>query len=477
MISIDKLPDDVLLAIFDFCLEHDSGTDDPYSPGMAWVSLAHVCRRWRSVVFGSPCRLDLQLVCMEKTPARDTLDIWPPLPLQIWNRGRLFENMDNIIAVLERGDRLYKIFLTSITRSHLETVVAAMQKPFPDLTVVILCLYDETVPPALPDSFLGGSAPPLRNLWLDGIPFPGLPKLLLSATRLRYLCLQDIPHSGYFSPNEMVTALSTLTSLESLQLEFQSPRSRPDHSSRRPPPPTRSVLSSLIELCFKGVCEYLDDIVAPIDAPQLDKMDITFFNDIVFDTFQFTQFISRTPTLKPLKKARLYFDATAVSLISEISDSRPWRRKGLRMKVLCRELDWQVSSLEQVCTSSSPQLSVLEDLYIFNVPSYPQPDWKDNIENAVWLGMLQLFSTVKNIYISEKFALRIVPALQELIGGGVTEVLPALQNMFLEEPQPSGRIQEGIHQFVAMRQATGHPVAVSRWDRDQGGTLVGTLVY
>ena len=49
------LPDDVLLAIFDFC-------GDKYELE-AWQTLVHVCRRWRSVVLGSPRRLGLQLVC------------------------------------------------------------------------------------------------------------------------------------------------------------------------------------------------------------------------------------------------------------------------------------------------------------------------------------------------------------------------------------------------------------------------------
>jgi hypothetical protein len=56
-----------------------------------------------------------------------------------------------------------------------------MQEPFPELTHLYLWLYDETVP-VLTDSFLGGSAPLLQFLELNGIPYAGLPKLLLSGT-------------------------------------------------------------------------------------------------------------------------------------------------------------------------------------------------------------------------------------------------------------------------------------------------------
>ena len=65
----------------------------------------------------------------------------------------------------------------------------------------------------------------------------------------------------------MVTALSTLTDLKTLRLQFQSPRSCPDWASRRPPPPTHLVLPVLTHFWFKGVGEYLEDLVARIDAP------------------------------------------------------------------------------------------------------------------------------------------------------------------------------------------------------------------
>jgi hypothetical protein len=60
---------------------------------------------------------------------------------------------------------------------------------------------------------------------------------------------------------------------------------------------------------------------------------------------------------------------------------------------------------------------------------------------------------------------RIAPALQELVGGRTTEVLPFLENIFLEGFQPSGPLHEGIEKFVATRRFTSHPVAISRWDR------------
>jgi hypothetical protein len=259
----------------------------------------------------------------------------------------------------------------------------------------------------------------------------------------------------------MVTVLSALTSLRSLLLEFISPRSHPDSESRQQPPLTRSVLLVLTSLKFKGVSEYLDDLVAHIDAPRPDYLEITFFNQIVFGTHQFIQFISRTPTLKALEEAHVIFEdgAARIHLSPQIHGYGE-----LNVNIFCRKLDRQLSSLEHVCNSPFPPFSTLEDLYIYDSVNW-QIDREDYVENTQWLVLLRTFIAAKNLYLSEEMASRIVPALNELVGGRATEMLPALQNMFLEGLQPSGPVQEGIGQFVAARQIASHPIAVTNWAR------------
>ena len=304
------LPDDVLLEIFDFYMIEVTGHEryGYMKRKMAmWLTLVHVCQRWRSVVFGSPRRLDLQLVCSTRTP-RDTLEVWPALPLVIEDYNCQTKSVDNIIALLERSELVRRVSQIELREVHLEDISEAMEVPFPELTYLSL----------LHSNMKRSQFPFLIRSWADlphvcnssdwyRIPFPGLPKLLLSATHLTDLHLYNIPHSGYISPEAMVTCLSVLTSLDRLSLEFQSPRSRPDRESRRPPPSTRSVLPVLTYFSFKGVSEYLEDLVARIDAPRLNSLDITFFNDIVFDTPQFIQFISRTPTFEALNEASVVF--------------------------------------------------------------------------------------------------------------------------------------------------------------------------
>ena len=76
------LPDDDLLGIFDFCVIEGFRPSENRRIE-EWETLAHVCRRWRSLIFQSPRRLNLRLLCTPNTRARNTLDVWPPFPLII----------------------------------------------------------------------------------------------------------------------------------------------------------------------------------------------------------------------------------------------------------------------------------------------------------------------------------------------------------------------------------------------------------
>ena len=477
------LPDDVLLEIFDF--HADEAVDEAINEAIVetdimhpdtgyikkpiiegWITLVHVCQRWRSVIFQSPRRFNLRLLCLPETPAKDTLDIWPPLPLIVEDHYGASFGADNILAALEHNHHVCQIELLCEPSSELEcyTNSAAMQKPFPKLTHLLLRGPSRSSGSTLPDSFLGGNAPRLRSLELDCIPFPGLPKLLLSATHLIHLDLFDIPPSGYIPPEALATSFSALTNLESLNLHFLSPRPRPALDSRRPPPMTHSILPSLTEIEFKGTSDYLEEILARIDAPRLDRLDITFFNDILFDTSQLPQFISRIPALRSPKKGHVTFDYAEI--VVEFN-SQTSGYHVLRVRILCSAPDWQLSSIEQVFTPSFPPLSTLEDLYIFDDSDryYPRP-WQDDVENTLWLEVLHRFAAVKNLYLCEEIAPSIGAALQELVGARTTEELPTLENIFLEGLQPSGPAQEGIEKFLTARQLTSRPIAVSRWDRN-----------
>ena len=138
----------------------------------------------------------------------------------------------------------------------------------------------------------------------------------------------------------------------------------------------------------------------------------------------------------------------------------------LDIAIRCEEEDWQLSSIEQVCDSSLHPLSAAEDLYIERTYSRMGLAWEDyTVENTLWLRLLLPFTAVKNLYLSREFTQGIAAALQELVGDRIMEVLPSLQNIFVEMLEPSGPFQKNIEQFIAARQLSDHPIAISSWSK------------
>ena len=469
-ITIDTLPDDVLLEIFDFYSHADADNQPPFVadgrnlPLHAdfWHTLVHVCHRWRCVVSASTRRLDLLLLCTERRPVKR--NIWPEIPIFIWatipKSGRSRSQcVKNIVAALKQHhNRISGIGFWDIPNSLLKKF-ASMKTSFPALTLLMLRSTDERAPVLL-DSFLEGSALRLQTLFFQNITFPALGKLLLSSRDLSDLSLYNIPHSGYISPDALVFGLSGLTRLKSLALSFQSPRCRAVRESRVSPLLPRVVLPALAELQFKGDSEYLEDMLSRIDAPLHVLLKITFFNQLLFDTPFLCELTSRAQTYNPSHRAVIFFSSYGVGLIL-FQKHGPAESRVLDLYISCRPSDWQLSSLTQLIGSSIPPLPALERLNILEDcrPLHRQ----DDIENAQWLELLRPFTSAKDLVLSGQLVSLVAPALGELIGERVTEVLPALQTIFVKDLRLSGPSpwQKEIGRFVAARQISGRPVVVN----------------
>ena len=89
-------------------------------------------------------------------------------------------------------------------------------------------------------------------------------------------------------------------------------------------------------------------------------------------------------------------------------------------------------------------------------------DYSEDLENEQWLEVLRQFTAVKNLYLSKESTHSIAVALQEFIGSRITEILPNLQNIFVEELEPSEPHYKDIRQFVTARQLSDRPIAISQ---------------
>ena len=449
------LPEEILLEIFAFYMCSVEKTHK-------WKTLVHVCRRWRFIVFASPCHLNLRLVCTGRTPVSEMFDIWPTLPIVVQVNGISDKINDNVLAALEKHDRIceVRVIVNHASAGEIKKLAGAMQVTLPALRDLYIHSLEDTA--SLPESFLGGSAPNLRSLYLMRVAFPALPKLLSSSPGLVRLCLSEIPHSGYISSDAIVDCLSSLTRLEFLQIDFQSSQPHPDGASRRQPPLTPTLLPVLGTLLLEGVVtKYLDQILAHTEAPLLDQLYIKFFDPPIFDIPRITQCIGSTETFKEFDQACMSFRDVDFHVVLSSQNAN-------NGQMLTLSLVWDGSSwkLRELALDSYGHL--FEPFDFCDSEGDLRPGWAESTGNGPWLHLVCCFTATKYMYLTQGLAVRVAPALQELTGERVTEVLPILRTIFVQRLDSLGPVEEALRQFVATRlRLSGHAIDVQCWAREE----------
>ena len=144
-----------------------------------------------------------------------------------------------------------------------------------------------------------------------------------------------------------------------------SPRSRPNLQSQPLPLSTPIILPALVVLNFKGVGEYLEDLLAWVNVPILDLVQITFLNQLIFSTSQLPWLIHLTKGLKKLKGALIVLCDHLIENTLFCKANVDAHRINLRIS--CTGPDWQLESVTQLCKSILPPLSslrIIDDLLI-----------------------------------------------------------------------------------------------------------------
>jgi hypothetical protein len=418
-----------------------------------------VCQRWRQIILTSPLGLNLRLHCTHGKPVLKALNCWPTLPIVILYGGGgssldppASEDDDNIIAALKQSTRVSSISLTT-TSSIIEKLPTHFE-PFSELEELAL-LSQDTMELSLPSSFRWG--PRLRTLQTTRVAFPSFPQLLLPSRDLVDLQLCEIPSVGYFSPEAFANALSGMTDLRNLSLHFLSFPPRRKFLRLPPPSVERTVLPALTRLKYRGTSKYLDSFVARIDAPHLEGIDIVFFYQPTIDASQLGRFIERIEVQTPLCQADIETSAHAISIsFTNSSTATP-----LRLQISCKQLDWQLSCMAQVCDQCSPFLFRVEELRINTSRS---SIGQDDVAGEQWVDFVRSFGGARDIWMANELTTDILRALGRADERHMT-VLPALCHLRVENPkaimiEPSS-IWDDSMLFFKMRSLSGRPVQIN----------------
>ena len=443
-IDYEMLSDDILLNIFQRYLD---------ATPQHWPILTYVCRRWRQVISSSPAGLRLRIYCTHGTPVSKILEYSPPFPFIINYGGPPMlsppapEDDDNIIAVLQQSDRVNSISLTLTTT--LLGKLSTVSEPFSELEELVLLSQDK-LQLTLPSAFRWG--PRLRTLHVTRITIPSLPPLLSSSTDLVDLQLHEIPIAGYFSPHwqAFADALSGASHLRSLSLHFLSCPPRRSYVGL-PSSSHRIVLPALTCFKYRGTSKYLDIFVARIDAPHLGDIDVIFFNQPTMDALQLGKLIRRIDIQTLLTEAHIQTSAHAISIFIKNSNT-PIR---VRLQISCQQLDWQLSSMAQVCGQFSWLRSRVNDLTI-NTNELANECPSGRHEGKQWLQLFRSFSGARTLSLVGGLTTYILCALGPAGEEGGREgtidrpVLPALDNLHLRRPMPIHRL-DAAQTFIRSR--------------------------
>ena len=272
-VTIQSVSDEVLLNIFRYFL-HVSPRD--------WPRLVHTCRKWRQIVFASQQALRLRLFCTHGTPVQKTFNFWHAVPIVVQYGGSpeldppAPEDEENIMAALRQSSRVISIKLTVTT--PLLARLSTIESPFSELEDLALLSQDSVRCLIQPRGFRSGQwGTRLRSLHLTRIAFLELPQLLYSSRNIVDLQLHEVLYPSDFSTEALMNAFAGMTQLRSLSLHYLPPT-----SNRHLPilPHGKLVaLPSLTRFDFRGIRNFLKDVVARIHAPRLGDIEVTCVNE------------------------------------------------------------------------------------------------------------------------------------------------------------------------------------------------------
>jgi hypothetical protein len=458
------LNDDVLLNIFHLYrldVQEYEHRDEEWTFNLKrqrwWYKLAHVSRRWRHVILGSPSRLDLHLVCTYGVPVADMLAHSPPLPLTVLyedlGHEMTAEDEEGVLLALSHRDRVHRIALR-MPAPELGKFIAAMDDEFPTLERLYMDPQDGNTSLTLPQLF---QAPNLRHFSLWYIALPVRSPLLTTTGGLVSLLLKGIPRSAYFPPGYLLTRLSLLPQLESVWITFDLPVPNRDVIRQLSEIPTMAhfTLPNLCRFHFGGVSAYLEGLLERITAPVLRMLHVEFSNQLTFTIPQLSQFLQTSQNFT-FHTFNLTFGWDFVGLIAS---SPQENRNPLRLWIWCNHFDWQVVSATQILRTLLPVLSVVENLTLRYKKHSLSSESHNEVNRTQWRELLSPFSNVKTLYVPNKLVGELSRSLCSEDGEESLELLPNLQ--VLQYSDGGSDVHDALTQFINERQTAGHPVRIT----------------
>ena len=143
---------------------------------------------------------------------------------------------------------------------------------------------------------------------------------------------------------------------------------------------------------FQGISAYLESLVAQLTTPHLEQLSITLFNQVAFTLLHLSNFTNTIERLR-LPDAKVMFDHNMVSMVKNLLQLQlDSRTPSFSLHVLCKQLNWQIDTIMQICSVLMPTLSIVKRLTLdFNKHRTPT-EWQDGaVDSMMWHELLRPF--------------------------------------------------------------------------------------
>jgi F-box-like len=459
--GINRLPDEVLLEIFDFYRQSRTTIklyDLEWRMQYAWFNLAHVCRRWRAAMFASTSRLDLNIFVGPKTPGHIETTLSSHVPILV-NFSRMFGTVTDsdiwrMRAALGHRDRVREISFGGYG-ALFKNFIEATNYHFPALESLVFSFprfppgypHDE---PDIPATFLRGpdrSDLPLRRLAWYGGTLASVSGLLMSATALTDLTfatrndgadLDPGPSQGYF----LLACLKGAHCLRNLDLTILYGKFRDDFESEHSTPKDIAPLLNLTRFYYSGPIPFLNNLMSGLSAPSLQdahfrlwtESPLLFFPRVIDDSSEEFRSVSVAFNLD-------YFQLLSSTYLGEIDHFKPG--PSFKFKVKCSPY-----SFNSINSTPSTKLAMAEELTL-NFSSSKMIIWED----VFFREFLRQFRSVR--------VLRVNPCVREvglyLKQDDGEAILPVLEQVELSISRSKGCSDEEYQGCAAEALAAFEP--------------------
>ena len=380
----------------------------------------------------------------------------PPLPLVIDYRRTDITAKDEeaVILALEQRDRVRRIRF-GIRVLKLQKLITVIDGEYPNLEYLILVdpPEDKSTVLFLPETL---QIPHLRHLTIDcsiSIRF----QLLTTAVGLVTLDLALYHPSTYFQPSVLLQLLSLMPQLEMFLIFFYFAILNRDVERQlmRTPITTHVTLLNLHTFAFLAVSAYSEAVLSRITTPRLEKFQICYLKQLTFSVPQLLQFMGRTNNLR-FGLVQFSFHSERVYVrVNPLETNMPLG--AFSINVNCWHLDWQVSSVAQICNALSQMFSSVEHLTLAHETHSQSSEEHNEVDRTEWRKLLRSFSNVKTLRIGRGLVGELSRCLLSEDGEHPLEPLPELQELTYSESDNSNVT---FASFIDARQNAGRPVTL-----------------